>query len=175
MCEEISILRRWQHVSDRPPLLPPQSSDRALHVKRVLASAFDWNFLVILLYYILVKWVRCHLDLNEVEVIETSNLATVPSRHVSGYMANCWLWLGDSYHHHHHRRRFLQVNTRWKALDEIYKIKCDMQPLYLTPPPNINIFFWRGPLEFFRVTIARNRGGVDRRLYERKAPVFLYF
>ena len=64
MCEEISIWRRWQHVSDRPPLLPPQSSDRALHVKRVLASAFDWNFLVILLYYILVKWVRCHLDVT---------------------------------------------------------------------------------------------------------------
>ena len=89
MCEEISILRRWQHVSDRPPLLPPQSSDRAWHVMRVLASAFDRNFLVILLYYILVKWVRCHLDLSEVEVIETSNLATLPSRHVSGYMANC--------------------------------------------------------------------------------------
>ena len=64
MCEEISILRRWQHVSDRPPLLPPQSSDRALYVRRVLASALDWNFLVILLYYILVKWVRCHLDVT---------------------------------------------------------------------------------------------------------------
>ena len=30
---------------------------------------------------------RRHLQ-SEVEVIETSNLATLPSRHVSGYMAN---------------------------------------------------------------------------------------
>ena len=97
MCEEISILRRWQPVLDRAPCHWSTVRDKALLVKSGLSSSFDRNFLVVLLYYILVKWVRCHLDLIEVEVIETSNLATVPSRHVSGYMANCWLWLGDSY------------------------------------------------------------------------------
>ena len=65
--------------------------------------------------------------------------------------------------------------------------RCYMQPLYLTPPNTLyKYFFLAGgggffsgwgvpPLEFFRVTIARNRGGVDLRLYERKAPAFLYF
>ena len=71
------------------PLSLSPVRDKALLVKSGLSSSFDRNFLVVLLYYILVKWVRCHLDLIEVEVIETSNLATVPSRHVSGYMANC--------------------------------------------------------------------------------------
>ena len=71
------------------PLSLSPVRDKALLVTSGLSSSFDRNFLVVLLYYILVKWVRCHLDLSEVEVIETSNLATLPSRHVSGYMANC--------------------------------------------------------------------------------------
>ena len=56
MCEEISILRRWQHVSDRAPLLPPKSSWQG--VARWSAS---WLvllieiFLLSYLYYILVK------------------------------------------------------------------------------------------------------------------------
>ena len=71
------------------PLSLSSVRDKALLVTSGLSSSFDRNFLVVPLFYILVKWVRCHLDLIEVEVIETSNLATVPSRHVSGYMANC--------------------------------------------------------------------------------------
>ena len=147
MCEEISILRRWQFVLDRAPCHWSPVRDKALLVKSGLSSSFDRNFLVVLLYYILVKWVRCHLDLNEVEVIETSNLATVPSRHVSGYMANCWLWLGDfHHHHHHHRRRFLQVNTRWKALAEIYTMHS------FAPFSNLN-FFVKNRQNFFDIEL----------------------
>ena len=117
MCKEISILRRWQPVLARAPCHWSPVREKVSLVTSGLSNSFDRNFLVVPLYYILVKWVRCHLDLIEVEVIETSNLATVPSRHVSGYMANCWLWLGDfHHHHHHHRRRSLQVNGIWYLL-----------------------------------------------------------
>ena len=121
MCEEISILRRWQHVSDRAPCHCLTSVTRPCTLMRGLTSSFDRNFLVILLVLHTSKWVRCHLDASsqsEVEVIETV-LATLPSRHVSRYMAKCWLWLGDFYHHHHHhhhRSHILQVLETCKIL-----------------------------------------------------------
>ena len=139
MCEEISILRRWQHVSDRAPCHCLTSVTRPCTLMRGLTSSFDRNFLVILLVLHTSKRVRCHLDASsqsEVEVIETV-LATLPSRHVSRYMATCWLWLGDfhpSIHPSIHRRRFLQVNTRWKALAEIYTMHS------FAPFSNLNFF-----------------------------------
>ena len=46
---------------DRAPCHWSPVRDKALLVKSGLSSSFDRNFLVVLLYYILVKWVRAVL------------------------------------------------------------------------------------------------------------------
>ena len=78
-------------VGSGPPCYRLKAATGLRTVKRELTSSFDRNFLVILLVLHSSQRVRCHLDASsqsDVEVIETV-LATLPSRHVSRYMATC--------------------------------------------------------------------------------------